>query len=169
MTTYTIDIRRAEVSDRVPLYRMLDLYQYDLSDIYPQEINAQGEYGYNLDRYWNDPVCHAFIATVDGFYAGFALVDARVKIGASGYWMDQFFILKKHRRAGVGSTLATKVFSTLPGHWEIGQMPANLDAQSFWRRVISKYTGGRYSEQLVTQGKSSWIVQTFECSDERDC
>ena len=162
MTTSNIEIRRAEANDRIPLHRMLELYQYDLSDHYPQEINAHGEYGYELDRYWNDPTCHAFVALVGWFYAGFALVDARVKIGVLGHWMDQFFILKKHRGSGVGSTLAVRVFSTLHGYWEIGQMPSNLQAQAFWRRVVGEYTKGGYSERLVSQGGSEWVVQSFE-------
>ena len=163
MATSNIEIRRAEVKDRIPLHRMLELYQHDLSDHYPQEINDRGEYGYELDRYWNDPTCHAFVALVGGFYAGFALVDARVKIGGPGHWMDQFFILKKHRGIGVGSTLATRVFSTLHGYWEIGQMPSNLEAQAFWRRVVGEYTKGSHSEQMVSQGSSQWVVQSFEC------
>src|SRR5262245_48105317 len=131
----TPSIRRAQSDDQVPLHRMLELYQYELSDIWDQDLNARGEYGYSLDRYFQSPECKAFVALVAGRYAGFALVDRAVKVGTSGNWMDQFFVLKKYRRSGLGTTLAYAVFRALPGHWEIGQMPANLSAQAFWRRT----------------------------------
>jgi hypothetical protein len=48
-----LDIRLATVADRQPLQRMLELYQYDLSDIWDQDLDAAGEFGYGLDRYWS--------------------------------------------------------------------------------------------------------------------
>jgi hypothetical protein len=45
----TLDVRRAHAGDRLPIFRMLELYQHDLSDIWDQEIDAHGEYGYALD------------------------------------------------------------------------------------------------------------------------
>lgn len=96
-------IRQATQQDRLPLYRMLELYQYDLSHVWDQDLDAHGEYGYPLDRFWLEPECHPFVALVEGHYAGFALVDRSVKIGPSGYWMDQFFVLKKYPALRPGS------------------------------------------------------------------
>jgi hypothetical protein len=75
MSSSTLEIRRATPADRLPMFRMLELYQYDLSDIWDQELDAHGEYGYSLDRYWNEPNCLPFVALANGHYAGFALVD----------------------------------------------------------------------------------------------
>jgi predicted acetyltransferase len=124
-------IRRAVVADRVPIFRMLELYQHDLSDIWDQDLGADGEFGYELNRYWSSERCHSFVATVADNYAGFALVDRNVKVGTAGYWMDQFFVMKKYRRSGVGSALARGAFSALPGAWEVGEMLNNHGAQSF--------------------------------------
>lgn len=157
-----LEVRRASADDRIPIYRMLELYQYDLSHIWDQELDARGEYGYALDRYWQEANCHPFVAIVNGHYAGFALVDSAVKIGSSGYWMDQFFVLKKYQRTGVGKALAVRVFAVLPGHWEVGQMPNNLPAQAFWRSVISKNTSGAYVEHTISSGWWQGIVQCFE-------
>jgi predicted acetyltransferase len=159
-----LEIRRATAGDRLPIYRMLELYQYDLSDIWPQELDACGEYGYALDRYWQGAHCHAFVALVDEHYAGFALVDGAVKVGSSGRWMDQFFVLKKYRRAGLGKAVAMRVFADLPGHWEVGQMPDNVSAQAFWRRVVDEYTNGRYDELTLSTGSWQGVVQSFECT-----
>ena len=104
----------------------------------------------------------AFVATVDTKYAGFALVNQEVRIGTHGYWMDQFFVLKKYRHQRVGRLLAHSVFAALLGRWEIGQLPENLPAQAFWREVIGKYTGGRFKEHEVYAGRWQGVIQVFE-------
>jgi predicted acetyltransferase len=156
------DIRVAHSSDRLPIFRMLELYQHDLSDLWDQDLDGHGEYGFALDKYWNTEGCHPFVASANGKYAGFALVDQSVRIGTEGYWMDQFFVLKKYRRKGVGDLLAKSVFSALPGRWEVGQMPQNQAAQAFWRKVIGSYTGGRFREHEVRAGSWQGVVQVFE-------
>ena len=156
------DVRIASPSDRLPICRMLEQYQHDLSNIWDQDLDCHGEYGYALDRYWDTEGCHPFVATANGRYAGFALVDQSVRIGTEGHWMDQFFVLKKYRHQGIGQLLATSVFSALPGRWEVGQMPDNRAAQAFWRKVIHEYTSGRLKEHEVSAGWWQGVVQVFE-------
>ena len=156
------EVRLAPLGDRLPIQRMLELYQHDLSDIWDQDLDAHGEYGYALDRYWDTEGFHPFVATVDGKYAGFALANQEVRVGTQGCWMDQFFVLRKYRHQGVGQLLAHSVFTALPGRWEVGQMPENLPAQAFWRKVIGKYTGGRFKEHDVRAGHWQGVVQVFE-------
>ena len=156
------EIRVARADDRPALQRMLELYQYELSDIWDQDLDAHGEYGYALDRFGSQGDGRAFVATVAGHYAGFALADGSVKVGTSGHWMDQFFVLKKYRRSGLGAALAQHVFQTLPGRWEVGQMPGNLSAQAFWRRVIADHTKGAYTEHAITSGWWQGVVQSFD-------
>ena len=141
---------------------MLELYQHDLSDIWDQDLDSHGAYGYALDRYWDTEGFHPFVATAHGKYAGFSLVNQTVRVGAQGYWMDQFFILKKYRRQGLGELLAAAAFAALPGRWEVGQMPLNTAAQSFWRSVIGAYTAGRFKEHAVGQGAWQGVVQVFD-------
>ena len=93
MSLSSLLFREATSADRLPLFRMLELYQHDLSDIWDQDLDVHGEYGYALDRFWQEEDCHAFVALLNGYYAGFALVDRATKIAASGHWMDQFFVL----------------------------------------------------------------------------
>jgi predicted acetyltransferase len=161
-TDQGFQVRRAEVRDRIPLGRMLELYQHDLSDIWDQDLDDHGEYGYELGRFWASDMCYAFVLTSGDSKAGFALVDGAVKVGEQGYWMDQFFILKKYRRQGAGQFLANHVFATLPGRWEVGQMPENKRAQTFWRDVIARYTADRYTEHTLTDGWWQGYVQCFE-------
>ncbi len=141
---------------------MLEFYQHDLSDIWDQDLDLHGEFGYSLDRFGRDEGCHAFLVLVDGKYAGFALVDGSVKVGDHGYWMDQFFVMKKYRRFGVGKALAMQVFAALPGSWEVGQMESNPAAQAFWRSVIGQKTHGNYRERTLAEGWWQGRVQIFE-------
>ena len=155
-------VRMASLSDRLPIQRMLELYQHDLSEIWDQDLDSHGEYGYALDRYWDTEGFHPFVVTLNGKYAGFALVNQAVRIGTHGYWMDQFFILKKFRHQGVGQSLAQSVFAALRGRWEVGQMLENSQAQAFWRAVISTYTRGRFKEHEVRAGPWQGVIQVFE-------
>jgi predicted acetyltransferase len=156
-----LEVRKAGTSDRLPIYRMLELYQHDLSNIWDQDLDIHGEYGYALDRYWTKKDCHPFVALVGHHYAGFALVDNAVKVGTSGHWMDQFFILKKYRRLGFGRAMATQVFAELPGDWEVGQMLNNRPAQEFWRGIIAAYTDGNFTEHTLAGGWWEGYVQCF--------
>ncbi len=157
------EVRSALPQDHLPVQRMLELYQHDLSDLWDQDLDERGEYGYGLDRYWNRaPGCHAFVALMAGRHAGFALVDPAVRIGPHGHWMDQFFVLRKYRRRGVGQQLARSVFAAVPGRWEVGQMPGNVAAQAFWREVIGVHTQAGFAEHELRHGPWQGTVQVFD-------
>ena len=154
-------VRLATPADRMPLYRMLELYQYELSDIWDQDLDPNGEYGYSLDRYWQDPHCSPYLILAGNAFAGFALVDKAVRVPGDDFWMDQFFVMKKYRRLGFGRAAAGEVFALHPGQWQVGQMAGNLPAQAFWRRTIANYTSGQYREEQVTSGGWHGRVQRF--------
>lgn len=155
-------IRRAAEDDRLPLSRMLELYNHDLSEFWPHDLDMHGEYGYELDRYWGKKDHFPFVVLVAGKFAGFALVNDEVKVGASGRWMDQFFILRKYRRSGVGSAVARRVFAEIPGSWEVGQILINHPAQAFWRNVIGQFTAGAFAERTLSGGSWVGVVQCFQ-------
>lgn len=93
--TPEITFRAAAWEDKAVLSRLLELYQYDLSEVWPQTLNRHGEYGFAVDRYLRNPRLAAFLFLVDGHYAGFGLVDPDVSLPGNGYWMGQFFIMKR--------------------------------------------------------------------------
>ncbi len=162
MQSRVIVVRAALPEDRLPLSRMLSIYQHDLSELREEDLDVYGECCHSLDRLWRDKNCYPFVACLDGKYAGFALVDAVVRVEESASWMNKFFILKKYRRLGVGRELATQVFAALPGKWEVGQMIDSAAAQTIWRTVISGYTQDNYSENAMTDGWWQGIVHGFE-------
>jgi predicted acetyltransferase len=155
------EYRIARAEDFAALSRMLELYQYELSDIWDQDLDENGEFGYDLANYINATNFFAHVALVDQRFAGFALVAPAIVTQKDGFWMEQFFVMKKFRHAGLGTELALHVFRSHPGPWEVGQMSANIPAQAFWRKVIARATHGIFSEVVVTQGWWQGVVQRF--------
>ena len=156
-----LELRKAQVHDFPALQQMLELYQYELSDIWPQDTDPEARYGYNLERHKIGERFHAYVARDGMQYVGFALVAPAVVTRKEGNWMEQFFILKRFRRSGAGYALARHVLHSHPGAWEVGQMPSNLAAHAFWRRVIEQVTSGAYVEFQVTEGWWQGTVQQF--------
>ena len=157
----SIECRIASPEDFPAVEQMLELYQYELSDMWDQDLDAKGRYGYDLSRHKEGLRFHAHVALENGRYVGFALVAPAAVTRAEGSWMEQFFVLKKHRRAGIGAALARHVFRSHPGPWEVGQMPTNLTAQAFWRELIGQLTGGNFVEMEITRGRWLGVVQQF--------
>jgi len=82
---------------------------------------------------------------------GFALVT-RPRIPAAGeravnYHMSEFFIREPYRRVGIGRDAATLIFDRFAGDWEIVEYQRNPGAVEFWRRVVSVYSAGRFTER----------------------
>lgn len=159
-----ITFRVAEWPDRPVLSRLLELYQYDLSEVWPQDLNIHGEYGFAVDRYLRNPLLRAYLFQVDGKYAGFGLVDPDVSLPENQYWMGQFFVMKRYRRMGVATRAARHIFDQFRGRWEVGQMPLNHAAQAFWRRVIGDYTNGHYVEHELHDERWDGFLQCFDNS-----
>ncbi|MFN9449464.1 MAG: hypothetical protein ACK58U_07375 [Rubrivivax sp.] len=159
-----LQYRKAKSGDFAALQQMLELYQYELSDIWPQDADTEAKYGYNLDRLRAGEHFHAHVALSGLQYAGFALVAPAAVTRQVGCWMEQFFILKRYRRTGAGLALAQHVFSCHPGPWEVGQMFENHRAQALRRRTVAKVTGDSYREVHVTEGWWKGVVQQFTVS-----
>ena len=82
---------------------------------------------------------------------GFALVT-RPRIPAAGepaadYHMSEFFVRKAHRMEGIGREAATLIFDRFAGDWEIVEYQRNPGAVAFWRKVLTGYSKGRFTER----------------------
>jgi predicted acetyltransferase len=158
--------RQATAADFPALQQLLELYQYELSDIWHQDLDAQARYGYELARHQTAERFFAHVAVQGSQYVGFALVAPAAVTRSEGSWMEQFFVHKRHRRSGVGLQLARHVFHAHPGLWEVGQMPANVAARTFWRNVIGLVTAGQFTEVEVTTGWWQGWIQQFRIGAE---
>jgi predicted acetyltransferase len=130
VTEVCVDL--ASLEERDLLARLLELYQHDFSGDTGADLGPDGTYGWrDLGRWWREPDRYPFLVRVDGRLAGFALVHA-----GEPHDMAEFFVVRKYRRAGVGTQAATAVFARFPGGWQVRQQRANTTATAFWRRAV---------------------------------
>ncbi len=104
-----------------------------------------------------------FLIKIDGHPAGFALVK-RVSNSPPIFDMGEFFIARHYRRQRFGQRVAVALFDRFPGSWEVRELPGNIPAQIFWRRIVSDYTDGAFDEKrqtFATYGGEEFIVQRF--------
>jgi len=157
-----ISFRVAEWQDKPVLRQMLELYQYDMTEFWPQDLNDHGEYGFvGVERYLRNPRLRAYFFLVDGKYSGFGLVDPDVSLKENDFWMGQFFVMKKYRRLGVGRKAAHFIFDQFRGKWEIWQMPLNEPARKFRLRTIAEYTNGNFVEHELHDERWDGYLQCF--------
>ena len=158
-----VEVPRATLQEKPILQNLMELYQYDFTEIEGTDVGASGLFGYSyLDHYWTDPGRYPFLVKVDGKVAGFVLVNRHSYLSSNDETMAiaEFFIMRKYRRRGVGEQVATRVFDLFPGKWEVQQTEQNAGGRAFWRKVIGRYTAGRFEETLLTDGKGQSNLST---------
>ena len=155
----------AERTDLPLLENLFQFYYYDFTELLGGHVGADGRFSPPaLDVYWQDSWRHPFLVRVDEHLAGFALVHHRSRItGDTGTWdVAEFFVMRQHRRRGVGSFAALELFERFRGPWEVRQIRANVAATHFWRAVIARHTGGRYREMTYDDERWRGPVQWFD-------
>jgi predicted acetyltransferase len=156
-----VDVRisPAAADERSVLAALLQLYVYDFSEMLGIDVDDDGRY--------HVPAIEgrdAFLVRVDGKLAGFALVDGKSRLtGEDGvHDVAEFFVLQRYRRNGVGEKAARWIFDRFRGPWEVREKAENARAIAFWRRVIDRYTGGRFDEEVLDDERWRGPVQRFD-------
>ncbi|HEY3594816.1 MAG TPA: GNAT family N-acetyltransferase [Polyangiaceae bacterium] len=160
-----VDVTAASRGDAAVLANLFQYYAYDMTEIVDIAVDPDGRFVVpSLDAYWSDSWRHPYIVRAAGNLAGFALLQKRSRItGDENTWdVAEFFVMRKYRRRGVGEAVAARLFDAFRGRWEVRQMRANHAAIAFWRRVISTYTQGHFSEELYDDHRWRGPVQSFE-------
>ncbi|MBS4220304.1 GNAT family N-acetyltransferase [Bacillus sp. FJAT-49711] len=127
---------------------MYQFYLYDFSKYTEEDINSLGLYDVDLEFYWRDPRWNPFFINYNGKIIGFLVVlfeNFDVDPDPTHVIYD-FMILKKYRRNGLGREAASKAFDLYKANWKVAQMIINESAIHFWRKIISEYTNGLYTE-----------------------
>ena len=174
-----IELAKASRKDTPVLRRLYELYCHDFSEFTHSDVGDNGLYTDDLflTGYWREPGWSAFLVTADSRLAGFAWVlkttiftpgsaecDQLAQAGllqGEHILMEEFFILRKYRRQGLGLRVAQQLFDRFPGVWEVSEMIENTPAQAFWRKVIARYTAGRYIEMQLETDLWRGPVQVF--------
>jgi predicted acetyltransferase len=151
-----VSLVATSAADAPVLARLLQLYEYDYSEYGGVDVDASGLFPtVDTNALWQ-PGSHAFLLEIGGCWAGFALVNRHEAYIGGGETMlvDEFFVLRKYRRRGIGECVARTVFDRFPRRWEIGTLRENAAAVAFWRRTIERYTGGQFRE--LPDGCERW-------------
>ena len=156
-----LELIRASAEHRLLFINLMQLYMHDFSEFVDIDVQDNGlykAYAY-LEDYWKDNTTRfAYIIKHDAHYAGFVLVRYLETEERSYYSIAEFFIIRKYRRAGIGSKVAMQIFDLYKGNWEVFQKEANKPAQGFWTDVINEYTKGEFTDRFA-EGKR---IQNFQ-------
>ncbi len=147
-------IVQATLDDYSTIQNMARFYVYDMSrscGFISEEwaCPADGLYeSYDFKTYFTDPKRQAFLIKVKNELAGFVLLK-KVETKELTYWnVGEFFILAKFQGSGLGCNVAHKLWTTYPGMWELSVIPENKPALAFWRKTVTGFTKGDYTETL---------------------
>lgn len=167
MTPDETSIIVAEPAHEVLLSNLLELYIHDLSAIFPHvRLGDDGRFGYpSLPLYWSEPERRfAFILRHGEQTAGFALVTRGLRPSehAGVYDVAELFVLRRHRRSGVGRAAVLALWSRLPGRWMVRVADANPAALAFWSSVIAERAVGSVQRSTRLDRGQPWQVFELE-------
>lgn len=152
----TIRDARHTPSDREWISRAFRGYLDDLSEgstgVFPALTEAGLSEPDQVLDWFRDERSHPLVLLSSGEPVGFARILASRPTGAAGlpeFSLTDFFVQPRQRGRGVGRQAACLIFARFEGQWRVSEETRNRGAVNFWRKVISAFTRGRYSERVV--------------------
>ena len=161
-----VTLHFASERERPVLANLLELYVHDMSEIFPFELGPDGRYGYRrLASYWCEPGRRfPFLIRVGAHLAGFVLATRGSPATADPNDLDvaEFFVVRRHRRGGVGRRAAFALWDRLPGRWIVRVAEANRAGMAFWPDVVAAYARGTHAETTLPGQPFAWRMYAFE-------
>ena len=155
------EIIPTSIAHKAVMQNLLQFYTYDFSEYTEANVEEDGLFAVypHLEDYWMDTV-HRFpyVIMKEEKYIGFVLVRFIQTSDRNYFSIAEFFVMKKYRRQGIGNAVAKDIFDLHKGQWEVFQMEANIPAQKFWKKVITEYTDGKFT-QGIENGR---VIQRFK-------
>jgi predicted acetyltransferase len=138
-----VNIELFSSSEKQLLQNLNQAYRHDMSEFNGDDPDENGMFniGTYFHEYWIEPQRHPFKILNKNILAGFALVR---EFSEGQYSIAEFFILRKHRRNGIGRKAAFKIFDKFDCIWHVAQDEFNTSSQEFWKDTINEYTGSNY-------------------------
>jgi predicted acetyltransferase len=158
-----LDIRRVDRSQEAVVRNLMEHYCHDMAEWFLLDANEDGNYSYAAQKIWND-IVHVYLAYRGRIPVGFALIGSAEPFGGDSQAkdLDEFFVVRRHRRGGIGQALATHVWEQYPGKWLVRVYQGNRPAIPFWQRAIARYTDGRFLEEERSVSGRAWSYFSFE-------
>lgn len=157
----TVELLRAAPEQAEIIRNLYQYYAYESSDWEQEDVEVDGRFYIHeehLARYWQEPRWSAELILVDGYIAGFLLVEGSELPGLEGSLeLADLFVLKKYRRLGVGSAVASQVLGRGADAWLVRFYRQDEAAQAFWRAVFAELP--RSARSIVLDDEPE--LQTF--------
>ena len=137
-----IQLLPAREADYPVVQRLSGYYIYDFSEFTGWPCPESGQFAGcdALFAEWQAGKNNPFIIRVGGELAGFAAVG--LDVATREFYIQEFFILRKYRRRGVGKSVAFQLFDQFAGLWRVELLLENSPARRFWQPVITQYVAG---------------------------
>jgi predicted acetyltransferase len=141
--------------DKSVLANLLQFYRYDLSAARGYELTDHGTYIYRfLDHYFLETDRDAYLLRHERALAGFVMSR---ELPTGEREVAEFFVVRSHRRAGVGTRAAEALFAMHPGRWVVAYDDHNPEGSAFWPDVVQ-----RVAIDAVQPEQSGPPVRSFE-------
>lgn len=116
-----------------------------------------------MDRYFIEGDRFPYFIYCDEELAGFALVNAHcvIETRTPRLAFGEFYIRPAFRRIGAGTSAATQLFDLHRGYWEIRELASNDTGTAFWRRLLTEYADGNFTEIELNDERWKGWVQLF--------
>jgi len=164
-----IALEAATLRDSGVLANLLELYAHDLSAAFALELAADGRFGYEkLPLYWSEPDRRfPFVIRCGTRIVGFALTTrgSPASEDPEDFDVAEFFVVRRHRRCGVGRRAAFLLWNRFPVRWIVRVSEGNHTGRKFWARVITEYTSGRFVETTRAGSPNAWQVFAFDSAN----
>ena len=148
------------------LANLMQLYAHDLSGTFALDLGVDGRFAYaHLPPYWSEPWRRfPFLIRCGTRVAGFVLATrgSPASPDPDDYDIAEFFVLRRHRRFGVGRRAALLLWKRLAGRWIVRVSEGNAGGRRFWSTVITGYTGGAVTETRRPGSPHAWHVYAFD-------
>jgi predicted acetyltransferase len=165
-----IDVVPVAAHEADVLTQLYELYLYDFAehDGTGRQVADDGRFGESdVERFLSMPQSSALLIRVDQKLAGFCMLKRGSALAGDMGAMDvaEFFVLRNHRRQGVGRAAATLLWKQHPGRWIVRVGAHNQRALAFWTRTVADYTHGQHTQEVLVQddadGLEHWVVFRF--------
>ena len=150
----TIDLEKVSGGDLQVVHNLSQFYSYNISEISDDEYYRCRETGLfegGCESY-KPGHCDINLIRVNDELAGFTIAgphgNPRISKDDPILTIWEFFVLRRFRNVGVGTTVAHRLFDAHEGTWHVAVWPPNAGAARFWERAISAYSGNRYTRSL---------------------
>jgi predicted acetyltransferase len=157
MLASSLSISNIGPESEVILRNLFEHYLHDMSEWFELDTEPDGSYAYDMSSIWSNGHS-AYLAKVGDSIAGFAIVSSPASLPQD---IAEFFVLRKFRRAGVGRQMAAFLWNERSGEWLVRVAEANTPAIPFWRKSISTYSHGSYTEETRISNGRPWRFFRF--------